>query len=43
MINWLHQEDGFCEGTFESKFFRDDENDSELSVCVKSPDLIECA
>lgn len=43
MINWLHQEDGFCEGTFESKFFRDDENDSELSVCVKSPDLSECA
>lgn len=43
MINWLHQEDRFCEGTFESKFFRDDENGSELSVCVKSPDLSECA
>ena len=43
MINWLHKEDGYCEGTFESKFFRDDENENELTVAVKSPDLCECA
>lgn len=26
MINWLHMEEGFCEGSFKSNFFRDDEN-----------------
>lgn len=26
MIHWLHQEEGFCEGSFKSDFFRDDEN-----------------
>lgn len=25
MINWLNQEDGVCEGSFKSNFFRDDE------------------
>ena len=44
MINWSHQEEGFCEGTFESSFFHDeDEYGNEFSVCVKSPDLIQCA
>ncbi len=43
MIHWLHQEDGFCEGSFKSNFFRDDENRDELGVYVKSPDLAECA
>ncbi len=43
MIHWLHQEDGFCEGSFKSEFFRDDENGDELSVYVKSPNLTECA
>ncbi|MDE7432525.1 MAG: hypothetical protein K2N34_11520 [Lachnospiraceae bacterium] len=43
MIYWLHQEDGFCEGSFKSNFFRDDENGDELSVYVKSPNLTECA
>ena len=42
MIHWLHQEDGFCEGSFKSNFFRDDENGNELSVGVKCPDLKEC-
>ena len=44
MINWSHQEEGFCEGPFESSFFHDeDEYGNEVSVCVKSPDLIQCA
>lgn len=43
MINWLHQEDGVCEGGFISNFFRDDENGDELSVYVQSPNLTECA
>lgn len=43
MIHWLNQEEDFCEGTFQSKFFRDDENGDELTVYVKSPDLAECA
>lgn len=43
MINWLHQEDAFCEGSFKSRFFRDDENGDELRVGVQSPDLSECA
>jgi len=43
MIHWLDQEDEFCEGSFKSNFFRDDENGDELSVCVGSPDLTECA
>ncbi len=43
MIHWLHQEEGFCEGSFKSSFFRDDENGDELSICAKSPELSECA
>lgn len=43
MINWFHQEEGYCEGSFISKFFRDDENCNELVVCAKSPELSECA
>lgn len=43
MINWLHQEDGVCEGSFKSNFFRDDENGDELNVYVQGPDLTECA
>lgn len=43
MIHWLHQEEGVCEGSFKSDFFRDDENGDELSVYVQSPNLTECA
>lgn len=43
MIQWLHQEDGACEGVFKSNFFRDDENGNELSVYMKSSDLADCA
>lgn len=43
MIQWLDQEEGFCEGSFKSNYFRDDENGDELGVYVKSPDLTECA
>lgn len=43
MIHWLHQEEGVCEGSFKSDFFRDDENGDELSVYVQSPNLAECA
>ena len=25
MIDWVHQEEGYCEGHFKSTFFRDDE------------------
>ncbi len=43
MIKWVHQEEGYCEGTFISKFFRDDENGDELVVMAASPELSECA
>lgn len=43
MIDWSHQEEGVGEGSFKSKFFRDDENSDVLNVGVKSPDLIKCA
>ena len=43
MIRWLHQEEGYCEGSFKSNFFHDDENGDELGVYVHSPNLTECA
>ncbi len=43
MIQWLHKEEGYCEGSFKSSFFRDDENGDELCIMSKSPDLTECA
>ena len=43
MIDWVHQEEGVCEGSFKSNFFRDDENSNILSVGVQRPDLIACA
>lgn len=43
MINWFHMEEGYCEGSFISEFFCDDENGNELTVCAKSPELSECA
>lgn len=43
MIRWLQQEDG--EGCFNSRFFRNDENENELIVYANSdnPDFMECA
>lgn len=43
MIDWLHQENGYCEGSFKSKFFCDDEDNDDLNVYVNSPDLKDCA
>jgi len=43
MITWLHKEEGFCEGSFKSVFFRDDENGDVFSVGVQSPAFMECA
>lgn len=43
MINWIHQEEDFCEGSFKSAFFRDDEGSDMLSIGVQSPDLSACA
>lgn len=43
MINWIHQEEGYCEGSFISEFFCDDENNNELVVGAKSPEFSECA
>ena len=43
MINWLHQEDGYCEGNFQSVFFRDDLEGDELTIMAKSPELEEGA
>ncbi len=43
MIQWLHQEKGVCEGSFKSKFFRDDEGGDVLSIGMQDPDLSECA
>ncbi len=42
-IKWLHQEEGFCEGVFQSRFFHNDEDSDELSIGAKSPALAECA
>ncbi len=43
MIRWLQQEDG--EGRFNSRFFRNDENEDELIVYANSDnsDFIKCA
>lgn len=43
MIRWLQQEDG--EGRFNSRFFRNDENEDELTVYANSDslDFMECA
>ena len=43
MIRWLQQEDG--EGRFNSRFFRNDENEDEFIVYANSdsPDFMECA
>ena len=43
MIRWLQQEDG--EGRFNSRFFRNDENEDELVVYANSDssDFMECA
>ena len=43
MIDWIHEEDAFCEGSFKSEFFRNDENDDELMIGMRSVDLKECA
>ena len=45
MIDWLYEEEEFCEGSFKikSKFFRHDENGDVLNVGCKSSDLMECA
>ena len=43
MINWLHQEEGYCEGEFESAFFRNDENSGDLFVYATKPELSEGA
>lgn len=43
MIDWEHEEDAFCEGSFKSKFFHDDEDNDELMIGIRSADLKECA
>ncbi len=43
MIQWLHQEEGYCEGIFKSVFFRDEEDCDELSISMQRPVLSECA
>lgn len=41
MIKWFHQEEGYCEGSFISEFFCDDENGNELFVYTINPELSE--
>lgn len=43
MIQWLHQEEGYCEGIFKSVFFRDEEDCDELNISMQRPVLSECA
>lgn len=43
MIKWMYQGDEACEGSFKSRFFRDDEGGDELNIGVISPDLSDCA
>ena len=33
MIDWVHQEEGYCEGYFKSIFFRNDEKRISLQLC----------
>lgn len=42
MIDWEHEEDTFCEGSFESIFFHNEDGD-ELTIGMRSVDLKECA
>lgn len=35
MIDWVHQEEGYCEGYFKSTFFRDDEKKGYLYSYVE--------
>ena len=35
MINWTHKEEGTCEGSFESSFFKND-GDNELYIYIES-------
>jgi len=43
MVDWLHREDGYCEGIFQSRFFHIDEDNDDLNVYVNSPELLDCA
>lgn len=43
MIDWGILEDEYCEGSFTSSYFRDDENNDKLMIYVINPDLTECA
>lgn len=43
MIDWVHQEEGYCEGYFKSVFFRDDDKKDILTVMTSRPDSSEYA
>ena len=43
MIDWVHQEEGYCEGHFKSTFFRDDEKKDIFTVMSSNPDSNEYA
>ena len=43
MIRWLIEDKNGCEGLFESKFFRNDENGGEFSIYGARPEMKECA
>ena len=43
MIRWSIEDENGCEGFFESKFFRNDENGGEFSIYGAGPELKECA
>ena len=43
MIRWSIEDENGCEGFFESKFFRNDENGGEFSIYGAGQELKECA
>lgn len=43
MINWQNKEDDSWEGFFISRFFHDDENGHELSICIQNASVADYA
>ncbi len=43
MIKWLNQQDDLWEGSFQSRFFRNEANQKEMFVCIQDPDAAQYA
>ncbi len=38
MIHWLNKQDDMWEGSFQSRFFRNEANQTEMFICIQNPD-----